>query len=174
MGTDSEDDFNKLFEDLDLASSKLGRTPQARNILIAKVLLHLNNIDFGLEESDADLLGDAYEYLIAQFASGAGKKAGEFYTPQQVSKILAKIVTLDKKRIKNAYDPACGSGSLLLRIAKEAEVGHFYGQELNRTTYNLARMNMILHGVHFSRFDIQQDDTLPIIPCPKTFAGIND
>ncbi|MCI5219679.1 MAG: type I restriction-modification system subunit M, partial [Candidatus Electrothrix sp. LOE2] len=103
---------------------------------------------------------DAYEYLIAQFASGAGKKAGEFYTPQQVSKILAKIVTLDRTRIKSAYDPACGSGSLLLRIAKEAEVGKFFGQELNRTTYNLARMNMILHDVHFSKFDIKQEDTL--------------
>lgn len=160
MGTDSEDDFNKLFEDLDLASTKLGRSPDARNTLIAKVLAHLDKIDFKLEEADSDVLGDAYEYLIGQFASGAGKKAGEFYTPQQVSKILAKIVTLDKKRIKNAYDPACGSGSLLLRIGKEAEVGEFYGQELNRTTYNLARMNMILHDVHFSRFDIKQEDTL--------------
>ena len=106
------------------------------------------------------MLGDAYEYLIAQFASGAGKKAGEFYTPQQVSKILAKIVTLDKTRIKSAYDPTCGSGSLLLRIAREADVGEFFGQELNRTTYNLARMNMILHDVHFSKFDIKQEDTL--------------
>ena len=160
MGTESEDDFNKLFEDLDLASTKLGRTPGARNILIAKVLAHLDKIDFKLEDADSDILGDAYEYLIGQFASGAGKKAGEFYTPQQVSKILAKIVTLGKKRIKSAYDPTCGSGSLLLRIAKEAEVGEFFGQELNRTTYNLARMNMILHGVHFSRFDIKQEDTL--------------
>ncbi|MBT4863404.1 MAG: type I restriction-modification system subunit M [Gammaproteobacteria bacterium] len=160
MGTDSEDDFNKLFEDLDLASTKLGRSPEARNTLIAKVLNHLDAIDFKLQEADSDVLGDAYEYLIGQFASGAGKKAGEFYTPQQVSKVLAKIVTLDKKRIKNAYDPTCGSGSLLLRIAKETEVGDFYGQELNRTTYNLARMNMILHDVHFSRFDIKQDDTL--------------
>ena len=160
MGTESEDDFNKLFEDLDLASTKLGRTPGARNSLIAKVLAHLDKIDFKLEDADSDILGDAYEYLIGQFASGAGKKAGEFYTPQQVSKILAKIVTLEKKRIKSAYDPTCGSGSLLLRIAKEAEVGEFFGQELNRTTYNLARMNMILHGVHFSRFDIKQEDTL--------------
>ena len=160
MGTESEDDFNKLFEDLDLTSSKLGRTPDARNELIAKVLAHLDKIDFGLEESDSDLLGDAYEYLIGQFASGAGKKAGEFYTPQQVSKILAKIVTLDKKRIKSAYDPTCGSGSLLLRIGKEAEVSEFYGQELNRTTYNLARMNMILHDVHFRQFNIKQEDTL--------------
>jgi len=160
MGTESEDDFNKLFEDLDLASTKLGRTPGARNSLIAKVLAHLDKIDFKLEDADSDVLGDAYEYLIGQFASGAGKKAGEFYTPQQVSKILAKIVTLGKKRIKNAYDPTCGSGSLLLRIAKESEVGEFFGQELNRTTYNLARMNMILHDVHFSRFDIKQEDTL--------------
>jgi len=160
MGTDSEDDFNQLFEDMDLNSSKLGRAPEARNLLIAKVLAHLDKIDFALEDSESDVLGDAYEYLIAQFASGAGKKAGEFYTPQQVSKILAKIVTLDKKQLKHAYDPTCGSGSLLLRIAKEAKVGEFFGQELNRTTYNLARMNMILHDVHFSQFDIRQEDTL--------------
>ena len=160
MGTESEDDFNKLFEDLDLASTKLGRTPDARNSLIAKVLAHLDKIDFGLEESNSDVLGDAYEYLIGQFASGAGKKAGEFYTPQQVSKILAKIVTLGKLRIKSAYDPTCGSGSLLLRLGKETEVNEFYGQELNRTTYNLARMNMILHDVHFREFDIRQEDTL--------------
>lgn len=160
MGTDSEDDFNHLFEDLDLASTKLGRSVEARNTLIARVLSHLEKIDFKLDDAKADVLGDAYEYLIGQFASGAGKKAGEFYTPQQVSKILAKLVTLDKKKIKNAYDLACGSGSLLLRIAREVEVGRFYGQELNRTTYNLARMNMILHDVHFSRFDIRQEDTL--------------
>ena len=160
MGNESEDDFNKLFEDIDLASTKLGRTPNARNKLIAKVLAHLDLIDFQLDQVDADVLGDAYEYLIGQFASGAGKKAGEFYTPQQVSRVLAKIVTLGKTQIKNAYDPACGSGSLLLRIAKEADVGEFAGQELNRTTYNLARMNMILHDVHFSRFDIRQEDTL--------------
>ncbi|MEL7274532.1 MAG: type I restriction-modification system subunit M [Pseudomonadota bacterium] len=160
MGTDSEDDFNKLFEDLDLNSTKLGRSPDARNTLISKVLAHLDKIDFELGKVDSDVLGDAYEYLIGQFASGAGKKAGEFYTPQQVSKILAKLVTLDKPKIKSAYDPACGSGSLLLRIAKEAEVASFSGQELNRTTFNLARMNMILHDVHFSRFDIRQDDTL--------------
>lgn len=160
MGTDSEDEFNKLFEDLDLSSTKLGRSPDARNALIAKVLSHLDKIDFELADSDSDVLGDAYEYLIGQFASGAGKKAGEFYTPQQVSKILAKIVTTGKKRIKNIYDPTCGSGSLLLRVAKEVEVSEFYGQELNRTTYNLARMNMILHDVHYSKFDIQQEDTL--------------
>ncbi|MDF1680270.1 type I restriction-modification system subunit M [Ponticaulis sp.] len=160
MGTESEDDFNALFEDIDLASTKLGRTPDARNTLIAKVLAHLDAIDFELGKGTADVLGDAYEYLIAQFASGAGKKAGEFYTPQQVSKILAKLVTLDKQQIRSAYDPTCGSGSLLLRISREADVAEYYGQELNRTTYNLARMNMILHDVHFSRFDIRQEDTL--------------
>lgn len=160
MGTDSEDDFNKLFEDLDLSSTKLGRTVDARNKLIAKVLQHLDKIDFALKEADSDVLGDAYEYLIGQFASGAGKKAGEFYTPQQVSKILAKIVATGKKRIKAVYDPTCGSGSLLLRVSRETEVSEFFGQELNRTTYNLARMNMILHGVHYSKFDIKQEDTL--------------
>jgi type I restriction enzyme M protein len=106
-------------------------------------------------------LGDAYEYLIGEFASRAGKKAGEFYTPQEVSTILAKIVTTRKKRLRSVYDPTCGSGSLLLRVAKEVEdVGMFYGQELNRTTYNLARMNMILHGVNYREFDIKQEDTL--------------
>ncbi len=162
MGTESEEDFNKLFEDLDLNSTKLGRTVEARNELIAKVLFHLDKIDFQLEEIEADVLGDAYEYLIAQFASGAGKKAGEFYTPQQVSKILAKIVSAGKTKLKSVYDPTCGSGSLLLRVAREVEVSEFYGQEMNRTTYNLARMNMILHGVHYREFDIQQEDTLEV------------
>ena len=160
MGTESEDDFNKLFEDLDLSSTKLGRTADARNDLIAKVLSHLDKIDFALDDADSDVLGDAYEYLISQFASGAGKKAGEFYTPQQVSKILAQIVTTGKKRLKNVYDPTCGSGSLLLRVNREVAVDDFYGQELNRTTYNLARMNMILHDVHYRQFDIRQEDTL--------------
>jgi len=106
-------------------------------------------------------LGDAYEYLIGQFAAGAGKKAGEFYTPQQVSKILAKIVTHGKSKLKSVYDPTCGSGSLLLRVAKAVDdVANFYGQELNRTTYNLARMNMIMHDVHYRKFDIRQEDTL--------------
>ncbi|WP_087093873.1 type I restriction-modification system subunit M [Elizabethkingia anophelis] len=160
MGTDSEEDFNKLFEDLDLNSTKLGRTVDARNTLISKILNHLNKIDFGLQNTESDVLGDAYEYLIGEFASGAGKKAGEFYTPQEVSKVLAKIVTTNKKRLLNVYDPTCGSGSLLLRVAREVKVDYFYGQELNRTTYNLARMNMILHDVHYSKFNITQEDTL--------------
>jgi type I restriction enzyme M protein len=161
MGTESEDDFDNLFEDLDLDSTKLGRTVGDRNTLIAKVLSHLDKINFQLNDAKGDVLGDAYEYLIGQFASGAGKKAGEFYTPQQVSTVLARLVTIGKKKIKSAYDPTCGSGSLLLRVAREVkDVGHFYGQELNRTTYNLARMNMILHGVHYQKFDIRQEDTL--------------
>jgi type I restriction enzyme M protein len=161
MGTASEEDFDNLFEDMDLNSTKLGKTPEARNEIIAKVLSHLDKIDFKLEDTELDVLGDAYEYLIAQFASGAGKKAGEFYTPQQVSTVLAKIVTTGKTKLKSAYDPTSGSGSLLLRIARQVkEVSNFYGQELNRTTYNLCRMNMILHGVHYRRFDIKQEDTL--------------
>lgn len=161
MGTESEDDFDKLFEDLDLNSTKLGRTTEARNEVIAKVLAHLDKIDFELEKVESDVLGDAYEYLIGQFASGAGKKAGEFYTPQEVSKILSKLVTTGKTKLQTVYDPTCGSGSLLLRVAREVkEVGSFHGQELNRTTYNLCRMNMILHGVHYRNFDIKQEDTL--------------
>ena len=161
MGSESEDDFGNLFEDLDLNSTKLGKSVDARNSLISKILNHLNKIDFEIDNTESDILGDAYEYLIAQFASGAGKKAGEFYTPQQVSKILAKIVTSGKEKLKSVYDPTCGSGSLLLRVAKEVkEVSLFYGQELNRTTYNLARMNMIMHNVHYKKFDIKQEDTL--------------
>jgi type I restriction enzyme M protein len=161
MGTESEDDFDNLFEDLDLTSTKLGRTESAKNELIAKVLQHLDKIDFQLHNTQLDILGDAYEYLIGQFASNAGKKAGEFYTPQEVSKVLAKIVTTGKDKLRSVYDPTCGSGSLLLRVAREVkEVSNFYGQELNRTTYNLARMNMILHDVHYRKFDIKQEDTL--------------
>jgi type I restriction enzyme M protein len=161
MGTESEEDFNALFEDLDLTSTKIGRTVGARNEVIVKILIHLDKIDFKLEDLESDILGDAYEYLISEFAAGAGKSAGEFYTPQQVSKILAKIVTTGKTKLKSVYDPTCGSGSLLLRVAREVEdVSEFYGQELNRTTYNLARMNMILHDIHFRKFNIQQEDTL--------------
>ncbi len=161
MGSAAEDDFNGLFDDLDLTSNKLGKTEKAKNELISKVLNHLNDIDFCLDDTEIDVLVDAYEYLISKFASGAGKTAGEFYTPQMVSKLLAKLVTRGKSRLSSVYDPTCGSGSLLLRVAKEVEmVDSFYGQESNPSTYNLARMNMILHDVHYSRFDIQQDDTL--------------
>lgn len=173
MGADSQEDFSNLFEDVDLTSSKLGRTNEDKNKLISRILLNLNDIDFKLEDDESDILGDAYEYLISQFASSAGKKAGEFYTPQEVSKILAKIVTLGKNKLKNVYDPTCGSGSLLLRVSKEANVADYYGQELNQTTYNLARMNMILHGVKYVDFDIKQGDSLKYPQhMDKTFEAI--
>lgn len=161
LGSESADDFANLFEDIDLTSTKLGKSLKERNAIVTKVLLHLDDIDFDISNTEADVLGDAYEYLIGEFASGAGKKAGEFYTPQAVSTILAKIVTMGKSHLRSVYDPTCGSGSLLLRVKREADkVYMIYGQEKNRTTYNLARMNMILHDVHFSKFDIKQDDTL--------------
>lgn len=159
---DSADDFAHLFEDLDLTSTKLGNNANDRNELVSKVIIHLDAIDFDISNTESDVLGDAYEYLIGEFASGAGKKAGEFYTPQMVSTLLARIVTQGKERLRSVYDPTCGSGSLLLRVKREVgnHVDAIYGQEMNRTTYNLARMNMILHDVHFSKFDIKQEDTL--------------
>lgn len=153
-------DFHNLFEDVDLTSSKLGTSSDEKNKLISSVLLNINDLDFELEKDNADILGDSYEFLISNFASGAGKKSGEFYTPQEVSTILARIVTLDKAKVNSAYDPTCGSGSLLLRVNKEAEVSEFYGQELNITTYNLARMNMILHGIRQGQFILKQGDSL--------------
>ena len=161
MGSESEEDFGNLFADLDLSSHKLGKSENDKNELIVKVLSHLNEIDFDLKNTESDVLGDAYEYLIGKFASGAGKKAGEFYTPQQVSTVLARLVTVGKTKLKSVYDPTCGSGSLLLRVAKEVqEVSAFYGQESNPTTYNLCRMNMIMHDVHYKKFDIKNEDTL--------------
>ncbi|MFC1644531.1 type I restriction-modification system subunit M [Patescibacteria group bacterium] len=160
MGTDSEDDFKGLFDDVDLTSTKLGARENQKNEVVIEVLTHLSGIDFKLEDSKSDLLGDAYEYLIGEFAAGAGKKGGEFYTPQQISRLMAQIVSEDKKRVRSVYDPSCGSGSLLLRLNDYTEVSDYYGQELNPTTYNLARMNMILHGVHFDHFDIRHGDTL--------------
>ena len=161
LRTDAADDFSHLFEDMDLSSTKLGNTPDDRNELISRVIVHLDDINFDLSNTESDILGDAYEFLIGEFASGAGKKAGEFYTPQMVSTLLAKLVTLGKERLRSVYDPTCGSGSLLLRVKREVgDVDAIYGQEMNRTTYNLARMNMILHDVHYSKFEIKQEDTL--------------
>ena len=161
MGSASEEEFSHLFEDLDLTSSKLGKTEKEKNELVVRIMQHLDRIDFELDNPDHDILGDAYEYLIGKFASGAGKKAGEFYTPQQVSMVLARLVTVGKTKLKNVYDPTCGSGSLLLRVAREVkDVGKIYGQESNPTTYNLCRMNMIMHNVHYKKFDIKNEDTL--------------
>lgn len=160
LGNEAEDDFENLFEDMDLNNSKLGRGEAERTKLISTIMLKINDIDFHHEDAEIDILGDAYEYLISNFAASAGKKAGEFYTPQQVSRILAKLVTINKSKLQNVYDPTCGSGSLLLRVGKETKVSSYYGQEFNSTTYNLARMNMLLHGVSFKHFDIKNADTL--------------
>ena len=160
LGNESEDDFENLFEDMDLNNSKLGRGEAERTKLISTIMLKINDIDFHHEDAEIDVLGDAYEYLISNFAASAGKKAGEFYTPQQVSRILAKLVTINKSKLQSVYDPTCGSGSLLLRVGKETKVSSYYGQEFNSTTYNLARMNMLLHGVSFKHFDIKNADTL--------------
>lgn len=160
MGTSSEDDFKGLFDDVDLSSSKLGARENQKNEVIVEVLTILSGIDFKLQDSKSDLLGDAYEYLIGEFAAGAGKKGGEYYTPAQVSRLISRIVTHGKNRIRSVYDPTCGSGSLLLRVGDYTDVANYYGQELNPTTYNLGRMNMILHGIHFDNFTIKQGDTL--------------
>ena len=161
IGQDSEDDFGGLFSDIDLASPKLGKTAEDKNRLISDVLVNLQGIDFGLNEAeDIDILGDAYEYMIGQFAAGAGKKAGEFYTPQEVSEILSEIVVTGKTRLKSVYDPTCGSGSLLLRTARGGNADTIYGQEKNPTTFNLCRMNMLLHGIKYKDFEIHNGDTL--------------
>ena len=160
LGNEAEDDFENLFEDMDLTNSKLGRGEAERTKLISTIMLKIDDIDFHHEDAEIDVLGDAYEYLISNFAASAGKKAGEFYTPQQVSRILAKLVTINKDKLQSVYDPTCGSGSLLLRVGKETKVSKYYGQESNPTTYNLARMNMLLHGISFKHFDIKNADTL--------------
>jgi type I restriction enzyme M protein len=160
LGAESQEDFQHLFDDMDLTSSKLGRDVKSRSKLISKIMVNINDIPFLHDDVEIDVLGDAYEYLISQFAANAGKKAGEFYTPQQVSKIIAKIVTIGKKDLKSVYDPTIGSGSLTLRVAKEANIRKFYGQEKTATTYNLARMNLLLHDVSYQNFDIQNADTL--------------
>jgi type I restriction enzyme M protein len=168
VGAASEHDFEGLFSDVNLTSPTLGKDIISRSETMGKVLTSIGRIDFHLEDAEIDVLGDAYEYMIAQFASGAGKKGGEFYTPQQVSLILAKIVANNNPDLKSIYDPTCGSGSLLLRVYKQAskespenaEMIKLYGQELNTTTYNLARMNLILHGVSWKNFDIRNGDTL--------------
>ncbi|WP_304057102.1 type I restriction-modification system subunit M [Levilactobacillus namurensis] len=160
IGKDSQDDFKGLFADMDLNSNRLGSTIAQRSELMAKVMLNLADIPFDADSLQIDALGDAYEYLIGQFAASAGKKAGEFYTPQQVSKILAGIVTLGRDRLDSVYDPTMGSGSLLLRVGDSAQVAEYYGQELNGTTYNLARMNLLMHGVNYARFDVYNGDTL--------------
>lgn len=163
VGAESQDDFADLFEDMDLDNNKLGKGEAERSKLIGKIILKINDLNLDLSETNFDILGHAYEYLIGKFAASAGKKAGEFYTPAQVSELLARIVTLENKNLKSAYDPTCGSGSLLLRVRNNVANQNtikLYGQEMVTTTYNLARMNMLLHGVDYEKFDIANDDTL--------------
>lgn len=169
IGADSEDDFKGLFDDLDVNSSKLGNTVAKRNEKLVKLLdaigdLPLSNGAGSFSKNSIDLFGDAYEYLMQMYASTAGKSGGEFYTPQEVSELLARITVVGKAEVNKVYDPACGSGSLLLNFVKV--LGHdkvrqgFYGQEVNLTTYNLCRINMFLHDVNFEKFSIAHGDTL--------------
>lgn len=164
VGTDSEDDLKGLFDDLDVNSSKLGNTVAKRNEKLVKLLDAIGDLPLGnFEDNSIDLFGDAYEYLMQMYASQAGKSGGEYYTPQEVSEVLARITVAGKKRVNRVYDPAAGSGSLLLKFAKvlgKENVGGFYGQEVNLTTYNLARINMFLHDVNYEKFDIAHGDTL--------------
>ena len=163
-GTANQNDFEGLFDDINLTSNGLGGNPEARNQRMGKIIQKIGEINFLLGQTEIDVLGDAYEYLIGQFASGAGKKGGEFYTPPAVSRLVSQILAIEKPNFESVYDPTCGSGSLLLRIAKESkarkELITLYGQELNTTTYNLARMNMILHEVKLDRFEIKNGNTL--------------
>jgi len=167
LGTESEDDFKGLFDDIDVNSNKLGATVTKRNEMLVKLMngiasMNLGNGDYS--DNSIDAFGDAYEYLMGMYASNAGKSGGEYYTPQEVSELLTKITLVGKTTVNKVYDPACGSGSLLLNFAKilgqdNVRLG-FYGQEINITTYNLCRINMFLHDVSYDKFNIKLGDTL--------------
>ena len=164
-GTDSEDDLKGLFDDLDVNSSKLGSTVEKRNKQLVKLLDAIGDLPLGdFNDNTIDLFGDAYEYLMQMYASQAGKSGGEYYTPQEVSELLAQITVVGKTAVNKVYDPAAGSGSLLLKFAKvlgkENVRQGFYGQEINLTTYNLARINMFLHDINYEKFNIAHGDTL--------------
>ena len=165
MGSESESDFAGLFDDFDVNSNKLGSTVAKRNERLAKLLHGVADMNLGsVKDHDIDAFGDAYEYLMTMYASNAGKSGGEFFTPADISELLTRLGTVGKTRINKVYDPACGSGSLLLKaekvLGKEAVTNGFYGQEINITTYNLCRINMFLHDIGFDKFDIACDDTL--------------
>ncbi|MBD5550567.1 MAG: type I restriction-modification system subunit M, partial [Lachnospiraceae bacterium] len=160
LGQDSEADFNGLFEDMDLKSSKLGKEVSQRGKLIGKIIQTIDTINFQMGDTDVDILGSAYITLIGNFASTAGKKGGEFYTPTNMSKLVARLATVGLSDVLSACDPACGSGSLLLQVGEYANVRKYYGQEMTSSTYNLARMNMILHDIRYQNFNIVNVDTL--------------
>lgn len=178
-GYPSESDIKGLFDDIDVTSNRLGNEVKEKNKRLADVLKGIASLDFGeFEDNQIDLFGDAYEFLISNYASNAGKSGGEFFTPQNVSKLLSQIAMYGKEKINKIYDPACGSGSLLLQAKKQfsehkIEDG-FFGQEINMTTYNLARMNMFLHNINYDKFDIQRGDTLinPLHNNDKPFDAI--
>lgn len=165
VGSGSEDDLKGLFDDLDVNSSKLGSTVAKRNAKLVKLLDAIGDLPLGnFEDNSIDLFGDAYEYLMQMYASSAGKSGGEYYTPQEVSELLARITVVGKTQVNKVYDPAVGSGSLLLKFAKilgKENLGDgFFGQEINLTTYNLARINMFLHDVNYENFNLAHGDTL--------------
>ncbi len=165
QGVDSERCMKGLFDDLDVNSNKLGATVVGRNERLVKLLNAINGFSVGdYGNNSIDIFGDAYEYLMTMYAANAGKSGGEFFTPQEVSELLARITVIDKKEVNKVYDPACGSGSLLLKFAKvlgkENVRNGFFGQEINITTYNLCRINMFLHDINYSEFDIAHGDTL--------------
>lgn len=165
QGTDSEDDFKGLFDDIDVNSNKLGSSVAKRNEKMVKLLNSISEMKLGdYKDNTIDAFGDAYEYLMSMYASNAGKSGGEYYTPQEVSELLTRIALVGKTEVNKVYDPACGSGSLLLKFAKilgkdKVRLG-FFGQEINITTYNLCRINMFLHDIDYDKFDIGLGDTL--------------
>ena len=164
-GFDSEDDFRGLFDDLDVNSNKLGSTVASRNERLVKLMNAIGELELGrFEDNTIDAFGDAYEYLMTMYAGNAGKSGGEFFTPQEVSELLAKITVVGKTSVNKVYDPAAGSGSLLLKFAKVLGKDNvrqgFYGQEINITTYNLCRINMFLHDINYEKFNIAHGDTL--------------
>ena len=179
VGFESEDDIKGLFEDVDTTSNRLGGTVAEKNTRLADILTGISEINFGsFQHNDIDAFGDAYEYLISNYASNAGKSGGEFFTPQTVSKLLARLVMEGKENINKVYDPTCGSGSLLLQMKKQFEEHiideGFFGQEINMTNFNLARMNMFLHNVNYNNFSIKRGDTLlnPLHNDEKPFDAI--
>ena len=164
-GYPSEPDIKGLFADFDTTSTRLGNTVEGKNNTLAKVLKGIEELDFGnFEDHEIDLFGDAYEFLISNYAANAGKSGGEFFTPQHVSKLIAQLAMHKQEKVNKIYDPAAGSGSLLLQAKKHFEQHiieeGFYGQEINHTTYNLARMNMFLHNINYDKFNITLGDTL--------------
>ncbi len=165
QGSDSEDDFRGLFDDMDVNSNKLGGTVAKRNEKLVKLLNGIGELKLGeYQDNTIDAFGDAYEFLMGMYASNAGKSGGEYYTPQEVSELLTRIAVVGKTEVNKVYDPACGSGSLLLKFAKilgkENVRQGFFGQEINITTYNLCRINMFLHDIDYDKFDIAHGDTL--------------